>query len=102
MNMDENGCPSITGSSSQFKCGNLKQCIHESYKQDGIPDCDDGRDEPGCPVLAPNQCYTKCQFQYKTSVIDMPKDGTAMALQTMKTKVMSHNHTVSQIVRGEI
>ena len=25
-----------------------------------------------------------------------------MALQTMKTKVMSHNHTVSQIVRVEI
>ena len=31
-NTDENGCPPITCSSSQFKCGNLKQCIHESYK----------------------------------------------------------------------
>ena len=101
MNTDENGCPPITGSSSQFKCGNPKQCIHEKHKQDGTPDRDDGHDEPGCPVLAPEQCHTKCQFQYKTSATDMPKDGTAMTLQTMKTKVMSHNHTASQIVRVE-
>ncbi len=49
-------------SGSQFKCNNKKQCIHESYKCDGIPDCEDGSDELGCPSVAPNQCTEK-QFR---------------------------------------
>ena len=79
-NTDESGCPPISCSSSQFKCGNLKQCIHESYKCDGIPDCDDGSDEQGCPVLAPNQCNSEYQFQCKKSNICVPKVNKNLSL----------------------
>ncbi len=61
-NADEKDCPPITCSASQFKCNNLNQCIHESYKCDGIPDCDDGSDELGCPSVSPDEC-SESQFR---------------------------------------
>ncbi len=78
-NADEKDCPPITCSAAQFKCANNNQCIHESYKCDGIPDCDDRSDEQGCPSLAPNQCSDQ-HFRCKTSGICIPDawhcDGT--------------------------
>ncbi len=40
---DELNCPPISCRENQFKCSNQKQCIHESYKCDGIADCDNGK-----------------------------------------------------------
>ena len=70
---DEQNCPPIICSSTQFQCANLKQCIHESYHCDGVNDCQDGSDEKNCPSLAPNQCDVAKQFQCQSSKICIPK-----------------------------
>ena len=53
---------------------NVPQCIHESYKCDGIPDCDDSSDEQGCPSRSPNDCSDQ-QFKCKTSGVCVPQVG---------------------------
>jgi low density lipoprotein-related protein 2 len=69
---DEKDCPPITCSANQFKCADLRQCIEENYKCDGIPDCNDGSDELGCPSVEPNQCNEEKHFRCKTSGICIP------------------------------
>lgn len=69
---DEKDCPPITCSANQFKCADLRQCVEETYKCDGIPDCNDGSDELGCPSMEPNQCNQEKHFRCKTSGICIP------------------------------
>ena len=53
---------------SQFSCINngVRECLPNSWKCDGYPDCQDGTDEVGCPTVTdspkttPDQNTGKC------------------------------------------
>ena len=55
--------PIVCDNNIQFSCLNngVKECLPNSWKCDGYPDCQDGTDEVGCPPLTTETTLTTAE-----------------------------------------